>query len=145
MYCLIACQLARRETRCYIFICYLPLRYGATIFDVGAEMNDCPRGGKLNVTCDLKTNLERAGLRRRDCGCGGYSGAGICLENVCVRWLKWCKDRHMWAMLWHGREVRSRTNYIMGSDCLIFRNVTVRYPRHNSNHFMVIVAGLFPL
>ena len=30
-----------------------------------------------------------------------------------------------------GREVRSRTNYILGTDLRIFGNVSVRDPRHN--------------
>ena len=36
------------------------------------------------------------------------------------------------------REVRSRADYILGSDCRIFRNVVVRDPQHNSNNFMVM-------
>ena len=41
-------------------------------------------------------------------------------------------------MLWKGREVRSRTEYILGTDCRIFRNVSVRDPWHNSDNYMVL-------
>ena len=41
-------------------------------------------------------------------------------------------------MLRKGREVRSRTEYILGMDHRLFRNVTVRDPRHNSDHYMVL-------
>ena len=37
-----------------------------------------------------------------------------------------------------GRVVRSRTDYIMGSDRQILQNVAVWDPRHNSDHSMVM-------
>ena len=45
-------------------------------------------------------------------------------------------------MLQKGREVRSRTDYILGTNCRLFGNVSVRDPRHNSDHYMVL--GCFP-
>ena len=41
-------------------------------------------------------------------------------------------------MIREGREVRSRTDYILGMDCRLFGNVSVRDPRHNSDHYMVL-------
>ena len=41
-------------------------------------------------------------------------------------------------MIREGREVRSRTDYILGTDCRLFVNVSVRNPRHNSDHYMVL-------
>ena len=41
-------------------------------------------------------------------------------------------------MLWNGREVRSRTDYILGIDCCLFSNVVVRDPRKNLDHYMVL-------
>ena len=45
-----------------------------------------------------------------------------------------------------GRVVRSQTDYILGSDRRIFQNVAVQYPRHNSDHYMVIqyLCGVSP-
>ena len=37
-----------------------------------------------------------------------------------------------------GRVVKSRTDYILGSDRRIFYNMAVWDPMHNSNHFMVV-------
>ena len=34
--------------------------------------------------------------------------------------------------------VRSRTDYLLGTDRSLFRNVSVRDPRHNTNHYMVV-------
>ena len=41
-------------------------------------------------------------------------------------------------MLRNGREVRSLTDYILGTDRCLFRNIAVRDPRHNSDHYMVL-------
>ena len=37
-----------------------------------------------------------------------------------------------------GREKRSRTDYILGADRCLFRNVTTRDPRHNSGYDIVL-------
>ena len=37
-----------------------------------------------------------------------------------------------------GREVYSRTDYILVSYCRLFQDVAVRYLRHNSDHYMVL-------
>ena len=36
------------------------------------------------------------------------------------------------------KAVRSRTDYILGTDRSLFRNVAVRDSRHNSDHYMVM-------
>ena len=41
-------------------------------------------------------------------------------------------------MVWLGREVRSQTDYILGTYCCIFRNVSVQYPRNNLDHYLVL-------
>ena len=58
----------------------------------------------------------------------------------------WCKDRRTWAMVQQGMEVRSRMDYILEFDRLVFRKVSIRYPGHNSNHFMVMecLRGAYP-
>ena len=37
-----------------------------------------------------------------------------------------------------GKAVSSRTDYILGTDHSLFRNVAVRDPHHNSDHYMVM-------
>ena len=41
-------------------------------------------------------------------------------------------------MVWQGMVVRSRMDYILGSDCRIFHNVAARDLMHNPDHFMVM-------
>ena len=41
-------------------------------------------------------------------------------------------------MIREGREVRSWTDYILGTDRRLFGNFSVREPRHNSDHYLVL-------
>ena len=59
-------------------------------------------------------------------------------QHFLPRERRWCRDRRTWGMLQRGREVRSRTDYILGTDCRLFGNVSIRDPRHNSDHYMVL-------
>ena len=64
------------------------------------------------------------------------------LEDMAAHFLprkrKWGRERRTWAMVRGGKAVRSRTDYILGTDRSLFRNVAVRDPRHNSDHYMVM-------
>ena len=44
----------------------------------------------------------------------------------------------MWAMERGGKAIGSRTDYILGIDRSLFRNVAVRDPRYNLDHYMVV-------
>ena len=48
------------------------------------------------------------------------------------------RERRTWSMVREGKLVRSRTDYLLGNDRSLFRNVSVRDPRHNTDHFMVV-------
>ena len=37
-----------------------------------------------------------------------------------LRQSSWCRGRRTWIMIRAGREVRSRTDYILGTDCRLF-------------------------
>ena len=50
----------------------------------------------------------------------------------------WCLDVRTWIMVCAGREVRFRTDYILGTDCRLFWNMSVQDPRHNSYHYLVL-------
>ena len=61
------------------------------------------------------------------------------LAHLLPRWRSWCGNRRTWSMIRAGRVVRSRTDYILGTDHRLYWNVSVRDPRHNSDHYMVLV------
>ena len=50
----------------------------------------------------------------------------------------WNQDKGMWSMLDMGREVRSRTDYILETDRHLLRNMSVRDPRHNLYHYLIL-------
>ena len=56
------------------------------------------------------------------------------LEHFLSRRKSWCRDGMTWIMIQEGREVRSQTDYILGTDRRLFWNVSVQEPRHNLDH-----------
>ena len=48
------------------------------------------------------------------------------------------RERRTWIMVREGKVIRSRTDYLLGTDCSLFRNVVFRDPRDNSDHYMVV-------
>ena len=41
-------------------------------------------------------------------------------------------------MVREGKVVRSRTDYLLGTDRSLFKNLSIRDPRHNTDQFMVV-------
>ena len=96
---------------------------------------------KLLAEGDFNANLaDPEGDRRREDIAAVMATEG--LEDMSThflpRWRPWRWDRRTWSMIKEGREVRSRTDYILGTDLRLFGNVSVWYPRHISYHYMVL-------
>ena len=51
---------------------------------------------------------------------------------------QWGREHWKWSIVREGKVIRSRTDYLLGTDRSLFRNVAVRDPRHNSDHYMVV-------
>ena len=90
---------------------------------------------------DLNTDLG-------DMACDGIA-TGIAaaiteagLEDMTAHFLprkrKLGRERRTWSMVRGGKAIRSRTDYILGTDCSLFRNVAVRDPHYKSDHYMVV-------
>ena len=64
------------------------------------------------------------------------------LEDMAAHFLlrkrKWGRERRTWSMVRGGKALRSRTDYILGTDRSLFRNVAVRDPCNNSDHYMMM-------
>ena len=100
-----------------------------------------PRGAELLVTGDFNVNLTTPeGDRRAEDIAKTLAKEGLkdTEKHFLPRNSRWCRDQRTWGMLLKGREVRSRTEYILGTDHCLFRNVAVREPWHNSDHYMVM-------
>ena len=64
------------------------------------------------------------------------------LEKMTAHFLprkrRWGRERRTWSMVREWKAIRSRTDYLLGTDRSHIRNVAVRYPRYNSDHYMVV-------
>ena len=93
------------------------------------------------VVGDLNTNLAAPEGWARDEGVAATMSEEV-LEDMIGHFLQrnklWLKDGRIWAMHRGGREVRSRTDYILGIDSRLFQNVVVRDARHNKDHYLVL-------
>ena len=116
-----------------------------TIERVVEALRERPKRAELLVAGDLNINLAspEADWREEDIA---TTIAKEGLEDMAPHFLprkrRWFRDRRTWRMLRKGREVRSRTDYILGTDRRLFGNVSVREPWHNSDHYMVL--GFLP-
>ena len=127
-------QLDMEERPWNIVVCYLAPDDTLTIKSVLAAINELPRGAKLMVVGDLNTNLsEPEGDRRVEEILATLATDGIhdMSGHFLPRWHSWLRDRRTWIIIRAGREVRSRTDYIMMMDHRLFWNESVRDPRHN--------------
>ena len=142
-------QLAPGDRRWYIVGCYLAPDNASTIEDVVAAIGKRPRGDMLVVVGDLNTDLAAPEVRKWDEGISAAL-AEEGLEDTSGHFLPrhntWLKDGHTWAMHLGGQEVRSRTNYILGTDSCLFQNITVRDASHNTDHYLVLgcIRGAAP-
>ena len=111
------------------------------IESVVAALKERPRGVKMLVAGDFSVNLvDPEGNRRGDDIAAAMEAEGM--EEISAHFLllrrSWCRDGRTWSMIREGREVRSRTDYILVTDRILFGNVSIRDPRHNSDHYMVL-------
>ena len=138
---MIGYQLATGARQWYIVGCYLATDDSSTMERVVEALRSRPRGAEMMVAGDLNANLAKPeGYRRAEDIVATIATEG--LEDTTKHFLpqesRWCRDRRTWGMLRTGREVRSRTDYILGTDRRLFGNVSIQDPRHNSDHYMVL-------
>ena len=129
---------ATREKWWYIKRCYLAPDDTLTTESVVAKLKERPRGAEILVAGDFNVNLsEPEGDRRGEDIAAAMATEGLedMSEHLLPRRRSWCRDRRTWSMI---REVRSQTDYILGTDLCLFGNVSVRDPMHNSDHYMVM-------
>ena len=139
-------ELATGARRWYIIGCYFAPNDTSTIERAVAALKDRPKGTTLVVAGDLNIELEyqENDQRVRDIA-AEMTAAGV--EDMTAHFLprrrRWGRERRTWSMVREGKVVRSRTDYSLGTDRSLFRNVSVQDPRHNTDHFMVV--GCRPL
>ena len=112
-----------------------------TIERVVTALGDQPCGTALVVAGDFNIYLgETASDGRGTEIAAALTEAGV--EDMTTHFLPrkriWGRERRTWSMVREGKVIRSRTDYLLGTDRSLFRNVAVRDPRHNSDHYMVV-------
>ena len=99
------------------------------------------RGAALLVAGDLNRTLTEPENNQRGADITAAL-TGEVLKDMATYFLlrqrKWGSERRTWIMAWEGKLVRSRTDYILGTDHCLFWNVSVWDPRHNTDHYMVL-------
>ena len=136
-------QLATGAQRCYIRGCYLAPNDTLMMERVVKALQIQPRGAELLVAGYFNVNLATPeGDRRAEDIVATLATEGI--EDMAKHFLpqdsRWCRVRRTWKILQNRREVLSHMDYILGTDRRIFRNFAVWEPRHNSDHYMVLVC-----
>ena len=108
---------------------------------VVAAIGKKPWGAELMVAGDFNANIAAPeGNRRAENIETDIATAGLedMAQHFMPRGRLWCRDRRTWDMRRKGQVVRSRTDYILGTDSRLFTNVAVRDPWHNSDYYMVL-------
>ena len=101
------------------------------IESVVAALKESPRGNTLVVAGDLNTAMEDPENNQRETEIAAVMiEAG--LEDMTAHFLpqrRRCgQESRTWSMVQEGKVVRSRTEYLLGTDRSLFRNVSVRDP-----------------
>ena len=138
-------HLASGARRWYIVGVYIAPEDTETMERVVEAIRRKPRGADLLVAGDFNANIAAPeGDQRAEEIATDEATAG--LEDMARHFLprekRWCRYRRTWGMKMKGQEVPSRTDYILGMDRRLSRNVTVSDPQHNSDHYMVL--GFLP-
>ena len=130
-------QLVTGARRWYIVGVYLAPDSTETMERVTKALRSRPRRAELLVAGDFNADLATPeGDSRAEAIETSLATEG--LEDMARHFLprecRWCRGRRTWGMIQKKREVRSPTDYILGTDIRLFRNVAVRDPWHNSDH-----------
>ena len=114
------------KRRWYIIGCYIAPDDARTIERVVTALGDQPRVTALIVAGDFNTDLgEIASDRRGTEIAAALTEAGLedMTANLLPRKRRWGRERRTWSMVREGNVIRSRTDYLLGTDCSLFRNV----------------------
>ena len=133
-------EVATGGRRWYIIVCYLAPDDARKIERVVTALGDQPRGTALLVAGDFNMDLGDTANNGRGAEiAAALTEAGV--EDMMAHFLPrkqpWGRERQTWSIVREGRVIRSCTDYLLGTDRSLFRNVAFRDPRH-SDHFMVV-------
>ena len=134
------CQVVTGAKRWHIVGAYIAPEDEVTMETVVKAIGRKPPGAELMVAGDFNLDILAPEGRRAENIATDLATAGVedMAQHFMPRGKRWCRDRRTWDMKRQGQVVRSRTDYILGTDRRLFQNVAVRDPRHNTDHYMVL-------
>ena len=134
------CQVATGAKRWHIVGAYIAPEDEVTMETVINAIGRKPPGAELMVAGDFNVDILEPEGRRAENIATDLATAGVedMAQHFMPRGRRWYRDRRTWGMRRQGQVVRSRTDYILGTDRRLFQNVAVRDPRHNTDHYMVL-------
>ena len=91
-------------------------------------VGECPHGYKLMVKGNFNANLagpEVSNWDKEITAAVATSGLENLVGNLFPQQREWCRIQRMWASMSQGRVVRTKTEYILGSNRWKFQNVAV--------------------
>ena len=100
-----------------------------------------PRGLELLFTSDFNVDLAVSERNSHDDDIAvALVNAGLEDMNthLILRIKQWLRDFQMWSMIRRGRMVLSQTDYILGKDCYLLQNMSLRDAWHNTYHYLVL-------
>ena len=130
-----------RDQLWYIIRCYFAPDDILMTESVVAVLTDLPRGSKLLTAGGFNVDLvhtESAGQDEETVSDLAADTLEAMLAQFIPRRRSWCWDRRMCSIVCMGREVRSWEEYIMGIYRRLLRNMSIRDPMHNSDHYIIL-------
>ena len=121
--------------------CCLMPRDASTLESISVAIGHRTRGSEILVASNFNIDLESPDGNK--CNKAIVEAIAIDgIEDMAEHYLPcnlpWKSYRWTCIIIHHGQEVRSQMDYILGTDRHLFLNVSVRDPRHNTEHYMVL-------
>ena len=120
---------------------YLAPRGTSTLESVVTEIVHRPRGAELLIAGDFNIDLEFMDVNERNYEIASVmvtEGLKYMMEHFLPCKIPCTQDGRIWSILCRGQEVKSWMDNILGTNRRLFQNVTIRDPRHITDHYMVL-------
>ena len=110
---------------------YLTPNNTLMIESIVAGLRERSRGSEFMVVIYFNADLARPERAEQDKEIAAdlvASGLEDMSDHFLPRRLPWCQDGRTWSMVRLGREVWYRTDYILETECSLFRKIFICHP-----------------
>ena len=127
--------------RWHVVDCCIAPDEASTIDAVVAAIGHHPHGEELLVAREFNSDLaasEWNASNKKIAVDLSNTGMEDVITHLIPRNKPWFRDRETWSMLRGGQEVHNRTEYILGTDHHMLKNVLVWGAWHNIDYYLVL-------